>query len=87
MFFRFFYRRCNTKSLGDGTNSFPLALYSLTHSNTATGIVFAGMGVIAMFRLPLTGRFADKFGAISGLKLAFFFYSLSLFLLSFANRD
>ncbi len=85
LFFRFFTEGVTQSHWAMEPIVFPLAIYSLTHSNTATGIVFAGMGVIAMFALPLTGRLADKFGVISSLKLAFFFYSFSLFLLSFAN--
>ncbi len=85
LFFRFFTEGVTQSHWAMEPIVFPFAIYSLTHSNTATGIVFAGMGIIAMFVLPLTGKFTDKFGAITGLKLAFIFYATSLFLLSFAN--
>lgn len=63
---------------------FPLAIYSLTKSNFATGIVFGAMGIIAMFSLPLTGRFVDKTSPVTGLKFAFTFYTISLFILAFS---
>ncbi len=64
---------------------FPLALYSLTHKDISTGFVFGMMGAIAMFMLPLAGRFVDKTSPIRGLLVTYIFYVVSLFLLAFAN--
>ncbi len=65
---------------------FPLILYAMTGTNAATGIVFGAMGIIAMISNPLTGKFIDKTSPITGLKIAFILYTLSLFFLSF-SRD
>ncbi|HIE41460.1 MAG TPA: MFS transporter [Candidatus Aenigmarchaeota archaeon] len=85
LFFRLFTEGITQSHWAMEPILFPLAIYSLTQSNFATGIVFGAMGAIAMFALPLTGKFVDKTLPVTGLKLAFALYILSLFILAFAS--
>ncbi|MCD6429321.1 MFS transporter [bacterium] len=85
LFFRFFTEGVTQSHWAMEPILFPIAIYSLTQSNFATGVVFGAMGIIAMFILPLTGKFVDRTSPISGLKTAFLFYTLALFLLAFSN--
>ena len=85
LFFRLFTEGITQSHWAMEPILFPLVIYSLTQSNFATGIVFGAMGAIAMFALPLTGKFVDKTSPINGLKLAFTLYTLSLFILAFAS--
>lgn len=45
----------------------PLIIYGMIEKDTATGIVFAGMGAAAFLALPLAGKFADKRGSVVSL--------------------
>ncbi len=56
---------------------FPLIIFELTGGNTATGIVFGLMGVVAMFTLPTAGRYIDKKTSVHGLKISFILYAIA----------
>ncbi len=64
---------------------FPLAIFAIAKSNTATGSVFAAMGIMAMFVLPLAGHYIDKKGYIPGAKIGYFILGTSSLALAFSN--
>ena len=85
LFFRLFTEGITQSHWAIEPIIFPLAIYSITGSNVSTGIVFAGMGMIAMFMLPITGKFVDRTSPITGLKVAFALYVIALIILSSAK--
>jgi len=63
----------------------PLAIYAIAKSNTATGSVFAAMGIVAMFVLPFAGHYVDRRGYLSGAKIGYLFLGLSSLALAFSD--
>ncbi len=84
LFFRFFTEGITQSHWAMEPIVFPFAIYAMTHSDFYTGLVFSLMGVIAMFALPLSGRFVDKHSAVTGLKIAFTLYCLSFLIMALA---
>lgn len=64
---------------------FPLAIYAIAKSNTATGSVFAAMGIVAMFVLPAAGHYIDKKGYLKGAKIGYLILGISSLALAFSN--
>ncbi|MEA2003858.1 MAG: MFS transporter [archaeon] len=64
---------------------YPLAIYSITQSDLITGSIFATMGIVAIFALPLAGSYVDKKGYRKGLYIAYAILGISTFFLAFSN--
>ncbi|MBU4246721.1 MAG: MFS transporter [Nanoarchaeota archaeon] len=64
---------------------FPLAIFAIAKSNTATGSVFAAMGIVAMFVLPLAGHYIDKKGYLKGAKIGYMILGIASIALAFSD--
>lgn len=64
---------------------YPLAVFAIAKSNTATGSVFAAMGIVAMIVLPFAGHYVDKRGYLSGAKIGYAFLGVSSVALAFSK--
>ncbi len=64
---------------------YPLAIYSITQSDLITGSIFATMGIVAIFALPLAGSYVDKKGYRKGLYISYAILGISTFFLAFSN--
>ncbi len=64
---------------------FPLAIYAIAKSNTATGSVFAAMGIIATIVLPFAGHYVDKSGFMRSAKIGYFILGVSSLALAFSD--
>ncbi|VVB61157.1 Multidrug resistance protein MdtH [uncultured archaeon] len=65
---------------------YPIAIFAVAKSNTATGSVFAAMGIVAMFVLPAAGHYIDKKGYFSGAKIGYLILGISSLALAFSDN-
>jgi len=63
----------------------PLIIFAMTGSDTATGTVFASMGVIAFILLPFAGKIVDRINPFRALIMAMTFIAISGLVLSFTK--
>lgn len=65
---------------------FPILIYSVTGNTLTTGLIFGMMGVVAMFALPLAGRFVDRTSPSHALKVTFTMYGIAFLILYLSNN-
>lgn len=65
---------------------FPLIVYSITGKVFYVGLVFSLMGLVAIFALPLVGRYVDKTFPVISLKISFVLITLSFIILFFSHN-
>lgn len=63
----------------------PLIIFAISGNNTATGSIFAAMGVTAFISLLFVGKIVDKIGPFKSTTIALLLLGISGLFLSFSN--